>query len=90
MRITRRDRVNRKRRTLKALFYLLLSGLLAVGGYFGWQEYEDVTKRLALIENRLGVETLECDEQETVARVKKSIVRVLAGESEGSGIYSKT
>jgi hypothetical protein len=53
----------------------------------------DLTKRLALaggqihrIEGKLGgTEKLGCSEQESINKVKQSVVRIVGGESEGSG-----
>lgn len=43
-------------------------------------------KRLKLIENKFGGEkNLKCSESETIKKIRTSIVRVIAGEAEGSG-----
>lgn len=52
------------------------------------QEYQirNLTKKLALIENKLGgSDKLNCNEKTTIEKVKKSVVRIVGGVSEGSG-----
>lgn len=52
------------------------------------QEYQirNLNKKLALIENKLGgSDKLNCSEKETIEKVKKSVVRIVGGVSEGSG-----
>lgn len=49
--------------------------------------YTEISDRLTKIETKLGgADKINCNENETIARVKKSTVRVVAGLSEGSGI----
>ena len=63
---------------------------LTLGAYYFYNQLTQVKAKLALIENRLGQGSLECDEQETIERVSKSLVRVVGGEGEGTGVIVKS
>jgi hypothetical protein len=52
------------------------------------QEYgiEKLSNRLILVETKLGGPSkINCNEKDTIEKVKKSVVRIVGGESEGSG-----
>lgn len=64
-------------------------GLLVITGY-SFSTLQQTLQRLQRLENALGGETvLNCSQEELVDRVSGSIVRVVAGVSEGSGIIAK-
>lgn len=49
-----------------------------------------LTKRLSVVENKLGgAEKLNCSEKDTIEKVRKSVVRVVGGDAEGSGFAIK-
>ena len=74
----------------KFVFVFLLLALVGVSVFF-YQRLSDTQKRLSRIEERLGGEAmLSCNEREVVERVSQSIVRVVGGVSEGSGIVVKS
>ena len=59
--------------------------LLLFSGFLVFQNYE-LNRRLNLVENKLGgKELLLCNEKDSVANVRKSVVRVVGAHSEGSG-----
>lgn len=50
-----------------------------------------ITARLDKIEHKLGgSEKIACNEKESIERVRKSVVRIIGGESEGSGFTIKS
>ena len=60
--------------------------LLLFSGFLVFQNYE-LNRRLNLVENKLGgKELLLCNEKDSVANVRKSVVRVVGAHSEGSGV----
>ena len=64
----------------------LLLVLLLASGYFAYTKAQDFDKRLARIEHKLGGERkIGCNEKDSIERVTKSVVRIVGGESEGSG-----
>lgn len=68
-------------------FYILLL-VFAIIGFGIW--LNRLNNRLSLVEKKLGGEKrLTCDEQETIAKLRKSTVRVVGGISEGSGFFIK-
>lgn len=68
----------------KVMPVIFLAGLaLAVVALI---EVRELGKRLDRIEGRLGGrEQVECNQSDTIARVRQSVVRIVGGESEGSG-----
>ncbi|MBI2611752.1 trypsin-like peptidase domain-containing protein [Candidatus Gottesmanbacteria bacterium] len=49
-----------------------------------------INKRLDKIENKLGgTKKITCNEKDTIERVRQSVVRIIGGESEGSGFAIK-
>jgi len=67
---------------LKAFLTISLIGVVAYTGY----EVFRLSDRIQKIENKLGgPRKIACTEKETVEKVRRSVVRVVGGESEGSG-----
>jgi len=67
-------------------FFLLIIGI----GYSIFQ-INILNKRLGKIENKLGgPEKIECKEKDTVNKIRQSVVRIIGGESEGSGFAIKS
>ncbi|OGW77325.1 MAG: hypothetical protein A3C51_04045 [Omnitrophica bacterium RIFCSPHIGHO2_02_FULL_46_20] len=67
---------------LKAFLTIFLVGAVAYTGY----EVSRLSDRIQKIENKLGgPRKIACTEKEAVEKVRRSVVRVVGGESEGSG-----
>lgn len=65
---------------------------LAVAGVFVYTGYEisELSNRIQKIENKLGgPKKIASNERDTIERVRRSVVRVVGGESEGSGFAIK-
>ncbi|EKD91095.1 MAG: peptidase S1 and S6 chymotrypsin/Hap [uncultured bacterium] len=63
--------------------------LLAILAFLVYQNFE-LSKRLNLIENKLGGKSLIlCNEKDSIENIRKSVVRVVGGFSEGSGFAVK-
>jgi hypothetical protein len=61
---------------------ILLAGIMAYTGY----EIFRLSYRIEKIENKLGgSKKIACNERDTVEKVRRSVVRVVGGEGEGSG-----
>ena len=72
----------RMKKFLKAFLTISLIGIVAYTGY----EVSRLSDRIQRIENKLGGPgKIACTESQTVERVRRSVVRVVGGESEGSG-----
>lgn len=72
--------------TLKLSLALALTALLAVGV----RQVSDLSRRIERIERHLGgAKRLDCNERDTIERVRRSVVRVVGGQSEGSGFAVK-
>ncbi|MBU1000291.1 trypsin-like peptidase domain-containing protein [Patescibacteria group bacterium] len=57
---------------------------------FGVYRIYTLENRLQTIENKLGgPEKLNCNEKDTIDKVRQSVVRIIGGESEGSGFAIK-
>jgi len=70
------------KRFLKIAIGLFLAGALVFSIY----EISTLSSRIQKIENKLGgTEKIACNEKDTVEKVRRSVVRVVGGESEGSG-----
>lgn len=49
-------------------------------------EIKSLNQKVSLVEKKLGgSEKLNCNEKDTIDRVRKSVVRIIGGEAEGSG-----
>ena len=73
---------------LRFVFYTTVIIFVGLTLYFVFidQRYSEITKRLDSIETKLGgADKINCNEHETIERIKKSTVRIVGGESEGSG-----
>src|SRR3990167_9585922 len=67
---------------IKAFLTISAVGIVAYTGY----EVFRLSDRIQKIENKLGGPgKIACTEKETVEKVRRSVVRVVGGESEGSG-----
>ncbi len=67
---------------LKTTLTIVIFGAL----FYLTYETSILSQRLEKIENKLGgIERLGCNEKDTVETVRQSVVRVVGGESEGSG-----
>lgn len=76
---------------MKKLLLFVLLVLLLAAGYFAYTKVRDFDKRLAKIENKLGGEKkIGCKEKDSIERVTKSVVRIIGGESEGSGFITNS
>jgi len=64
----------------------LVLGILAYTGY----EIHRLSNRIERIENKLGgSKKIACNERDTVEKVRRSVVRIVGGEGEGSGFAIK-
>ena len=64
------------------LLILLFSGII----FFQNSQIETLNKRLELVEFKFGGHSkIICNEKDTVDRLRKSVVRIVGGEAEGSG-----
>ena len=67
---------------LKIFLAIFLVGTFAYTAY----EISRLSNRIQKIENKLGgAQKIACNEKDTVEKVRRSVVRVVGGESEGSG-----
>ncbi len=70
------------KKTLKIFLAIFLMGTFMYTGY----EISRLSNRIQKIENKLGgPKKIACNEKDTVDKVRRSVVRVVGGESEGSG-----
>lgn len=68
---------------------LILFGLVLVLAGAFWQ-INNLNQRLSTVENRFGgKEKVSCTEKDTISKVRESVVRIVGGESEGSGFAIK-
>lgn len=70
------------------MYFLMAGVVISLVFYIMYQkdQFNTVENRLTAIENKLGgSDRLKCSEKETIDRVKKSVVRIIGGEAEGSG-----
>ncbi|MDP2685345.1 MAG: trypsin-like peptidase domain-containing protein, partial [bacterium] len=66
------------------IIILVLTLLVAL-----WQ-IDQLSNRLTAVENKLGGPSqINCNEKDTITKVRKSVVRIVGGESEGSGFAIK-
>lgn len=73
---------------MKPLVVLLLFFNAAIIG-FGYTKYNETSEKLTRIERKLGgPEKLNCNSKEAVEKAKKSVVRIIGGESEGTGFVA--
>lgn len=70
---------------------ILLLVLLFVLAYYGNTKIQTLNNRLERIETKLGgPEKIGCNEKDTIEKVRQSVVRIIGGESEGSGFAIKS
>ncbi len=73
---------------IRVIFYLTVIIFIGLILYFFLIEkrYIEIDNRISSIETKLGgPDKINCNERDTIERVKKSTVRVVGGEGEGSG-----
>jgi len=59
--------------------------------YIQNNEINFLTRRLELVEKKLGGSSkISCNEKDTIEKIRKSVVRIIGGESEGSGFAIKS
>lgn len=76
--------------TFKALKTYALITSISAALYFGYTLH-NVNERLAKVENKLGgPKKITCNEKDTINKVRQSVVRIVGGESEGSGFAVKS
>ena len=69
--------------------FLILIGLY-VGLVHSIKQINQINDRLVRIENKLGGSAkIACNEKESIEKVRQSVVRIVGGESEGSGFAIK-
>ena len=73
------------------LVRLLIFIALIVGVAYSFNRINAIDKRLERIEAKLGgSKRITCNEKESIEKVRQSIVRIIGGESEGSGFAIKS
>lgn len=73
------------------ILLLILSVVLYQRGRRLERKLNEIEQRFGPIEQKLGgTEKLGCSEQESINKVKQSVVRIVGGESEGSGFAIQT
>lgn len=71
---------------MKSLFKASIVIGLTVAVFYAFHQISLISQRLERIESKLGgSDRLGCNEKDTVDMVRRSVVRVVGGESEGSG-----
>ncbi len=73
----------------KGKLFIIFSIVVIALSSFIYSQQDQITllnNKLVLIENKLGgSDKLKCNEKNTIEKVKKSVVRIIGGEAEGSG-----
>ena len=71
---------------MRIFFKILLTISLVMALMYTVYEISRLSKRIQRIENKLGgSKKIACNERDTVEKVRRSVVRIVGGESEGSG-----
>jgi len=71
---------------MKNCLKILLSGFLISIVAYTYYDISKLSSRIQKIENKLGGPgKIACTEKKTIERVRRSVVRIVGGESEGSG-----
>lgn len=83
----RRRSISKKRRFIKTI---LISTFIIIGIFYLDSTINDISSRLDKVENKLGgSEKISCNEKDSIEKVRQSVVRIIGGESEGSGFVIK-
>ncbi|HYM65533.1 MAG TPA: trypsin-like peptidase domain-containing protein [Candidatus Sulfotelmatobacter sp.] len=72
----------------KQIYFLLIIIVIILSIIISRQQDQlnILSDKISLVENKLGgTEKLKCNEKDTITKVKKSVVRIIGGEAEGSG-----
>lgn len=82
--------IKKRRRFLSLNFRnMAVLALLVLGiGFLGWRNWQ-LTGRVQRLETAIGESRLLCDEKESMEKVKKSVVRIIGRDIEGSGFVIK-
>lgn len=76
---------------IKRIALLIVIGLVVGSTWVGYRKYTELQQRLTRIENKLGgTAKINCNDKDTINKVRKSVVRVVGGYSEGSGFAVKS
>lgn len=79
-----------KRIDVYALSRFLILVALLIGVVYAGSKIDSLSKRLERIETRFGgQEKIGCNEKDSIEKVRQSVVRIIGGESEGSGFAIK-
>jgi len=71
---------------MRIFFKILLTISLVMALMYTVYEISRLSNRIQKIENKLGgSKRILCNEKDTVEKVRRSVVRIVGGESEGSG-----
>jgi len=71
---------------MRIFFKILLTISLVMALMYTVYEISRLSDRIQRIENKLGgTKKIACNERDTVEKVRRSVVRIVGGESEGSG-----
>lgn len=70
--------------------FIIFVGLI-IGLIYTISQINKISQRLERIETRLGgSEKINCNEKDSIEKVRQSVVRIIGGESEGSGFAIKS
>ncbi|MEK7472888.1 MAG: hypothetical protein AAB625_02505 [Patescibacteria group bacterium] len=76
-----------KRIDAYALARFLILVALLIGVIYTGSKIDTLSKRLERIEAKLGgPEKIGCNEKDSIEKVRQSVVRIVGGEGEGSGL----
>lgn len=78
--------LNKVKKLIQITLILLTISGITLGGW----KYVQLSNRLARIENKLGGQAkINCNDKDTINKVRQSVVRIVGGEGEGSGFAVK-
>jgi len=82
--------IGERRKYILPLGFLVAIAVIGII-FFGAYRINMLEKKLQAIENKLGGEKkVNCSEKDTIEKVRRSVVRIIGGESEGSGFAIKS
>lgn len=82
--------IGKRRNFILPLRFLIIIAVIGVV-VFGIYRIQTLENRLQTIEKKLGgSEKINCNEKDTINKVRQSVVRIVGGESEGSGFAVKS